>query len=132
MERAAQGRGQTAHRRCVMATGATHSGPPTARTDRGRSVVRVSGEMDYEHAEELHASLATALDGAPAGSDIVVDLQNSSFCDSSGLNVLLSVRLEALKRGVHLVLAAPSHQMIRLLEFTGSDDLFTYVPVVTD
>ncbi|MBB4986806.1 anti-anti-sigma factor [Streptomyces sp. SFB5A] len=92
----------------------------------------MSGEMDYEHAEELHASLATALDGAPAGSDIVVDLQNSSFCDSSGLNVLLSVRLEALKRGVHLVLAAPSHQMIRLLEFTGSDDLFTYVPVVTD
>ncbi|MER7540906.1 STAS domain-containing protein [Streptomyces sp. NPDC097704] len=115
-----------------MATGATHSGHPTARTERGRSVVRVSGEMDYEHAEELHASLATALDGAPAGSDIVVDLQNSSFCDSSGLNVLLSVRLEALKRGVHLVLAAPSHQMIRLLEFTRSDDLFTYVPVVTD
>ncbi|MFF3609342.1 STAS domain-containing protein [Streptomyces sp. NPDC002463] len=115
-----------------MATGATHSDRPTARTERGRSVVRVSGEMDHEHAEELHASLAAALDRAPAGSDIVVDLQNSSFCDSSGLNVLLSVRLQALKRGVHFILAAPSHQMIRLLEFTRSDDLFTYAPVATD
>ncbi|MFF0430910.1 STAS domain-containing protein [Streptomyces sp. NPDC004327] len=111
-----------------MATGATHSDRPAARTERGRNVVRVSGEMDYEHAEELRASLAAALDRAPAGSDIVVDLRNSSFCDSSGLNVLLSARLQALNQGAHVVLAAPSHQMIRLLEFTESDDLFTYVP----
>ncbi|MFF8375609.1 STAS domain-containing protein [Streptomyces sp. NPDC015661] len=115
-----------------MATGAARPGYPTAGTERARRVVRVSGEMDFEHAEELRASLAAALDGAPDGSDIVIDLRNSSFCDSSGLNVLLSVRLQALKRGVHLVLAAPSHQMVRLLEFTRSEGLFTYNPVATD
>ncbi|MFE7516002.1 STAS domain-containing protein [Streptomyces sp. NPDC057540] len=90
----------------------------------------MSGEMDYGRASErLRASLLAALDETPSGSNLVVDLRNSSFCDSTGLNVLLAVRLRALHRGVHLVLAAPSHQMIRLLEFTGSADLFTCVPL---
>ncbi|MFD8205915.1 STAS domain-containing protein [Streptomyces sp. NPDC059695] len=90
----------------------------------------MSGEMDYGRASELlRESLLAALDGTPSGSNLVVDLRNSSFCDSTGLNVLLAVRLRALTRGVHLVLAAPSHQMLRLLEFTHSDDLFTYVPL---
>ncbi|WP_426361739.1 STAS domain-containing protein [Streptomyces sp. E-08] len=115
-----------------MATGAADTGRPTPHAGRGRSVVRVSGEMDFEHSKELRASLMTALDRTPPGSDVVVDLRNSSFCDSSGLNVLLSVRLAALKRGVHLALAAPSHQMIRLLEFTRSEDLFTYIPAGVD
>ncbi|MGW8765878.1 STAS domain-containing protein [Streptomyces sp. NPDC055815] len=92
----------------------------------------MSGEMDLEHAEELRASLRAALTSAPAGSDIVVDLQNSSFCDSSGLNVLLTARLWALERGQHLVLAAPSHQMIRILELTEADHLFTYIPGTQD
>ncbi|MFG3042216.1 STAS domain-containing protein [Streptomyces sp. NPDC048330] len=109
-----------------MATGAEHAHPLLP----AEQVVRVSGEMDYGRASELlQASLLAALDETPSGSNLVVDLRNSSFCDSTGLNVLLEVRLRALNRGVHLVLAAPSHQMIRLLEFTGSDDLFTYVPL---
>ncbi|MGW6418972.1 STAS domain-containing protein [Streptomyces sp. NPDC055055] len=110
-----------------MATGADHTHPTLLLAAH---VVRVNGEMDYGSASELlRASLLAALDETPSGSNLVVDLRNSSFCDSAGLNVLLAVRLRALRRGVHLVLAAPSHQMVRLLEFTGSDDLFSYVPL---
>ena len=82
--------------------------------------------------EQLRASLATALSEAPEGSDVIVDLQNSSFCDSTGLNALLAAREEARNRGHHLLLATPSHQMIRLLELTGSADLFTLLPAVAD
>ncbi|MER7952507.1 STAS domain-containing protein [Streptomyces sp. NPDC096079] len=106
-----------------MVTGAAHT---------GRNVVRVSGEMDLEHAEQLRVSLMEAVTRAPAGSDVVVDLRNSSFCDSSGLNVLLAARQRALDAGRHLVLAAPSHQMIRLLEFTRTYGLFSYGPVAAD
>lgn len=96
--------------------------------DPERYVLRVSGEMDLDHVEELRTSLTTALSEAPEGADLVVDLQNSSFCDSSGLNFLLAARQEAGMLGHHLRLAAPSHQMIRLLQLTGSDALFALEP----
>ncbi|MFD8637564.1 STAS domain-containing protein [Streptomyces sp. NPDC059533] len=108
-------------------------------TDRRRTlpgqdpyVLRVSGDMDLDHADQLRASLDTALSEAPEGSDVIVDLQNSSFCDSTGLNALLAAREEARILGHRLLLAAPSHQMIRLLELTGSDGLFTLLPAVAD
>ncbi|MFC9593853.1 STAS domain-containing protein [Streptomyces sp. NPDC056944] len=113
-----------------MTTGAHHTCHPLPLAE---AVVHVRGEMDYGLASELlRASLLAALARVPSGSNLVIDLRNSSFCDSSGLNVLLAVRLRALKRGIHLVLAAPSHQMIRLLEFTESDDLFTYATAPAD
>lgn len=115
-----------------MAAGNARAGRPSTGPEPRRNVVRVSGEMDFEHAEELHASLTATLTQAPAGSDVVVDLQNSSFCDSSGLNVLLAARRRGLEQGQHLILAAPSHQMIRLLELTHADSLFTYIPVAAD
>ncbi|MFJ5551147.1 STAS domain-containing protein [Streptomyces sp. NPDC093225] len=91
-------------------------------------VVHVSGEMDFDHAEQLSAMLAAASDEAPDGSDIVVDLRNSSFCDSAGLNMLLASRQRAQQAGHHLVLAAPSHQMVRMLELTETAALFPLVP----
>ncbi|MGW4745024.1 STAS domain-containing protein [Streptomyces sp. NPDC004290] len=115
-----------------MGTDATATDRPRTGSASGQSVVRVSGEMDFEHVRALTASFTAALEQAPAGADIVVDLRYSSFCDSSGLNALLAARRRALRRGQRLVLAAPSHQMIRLLERTHTDTLFTYAPAVTD
>ncbi|MFJ6577149.1 STAS domain-containing protein [Streptomyces sp. NPDC091368] len=115
-----------------MGTDAAATDRPRTGSASGQSVVRVSGEMDFEHVRALTASLTAALEQAPPGADIVVDLRYSSFCDSSGLNALLAARRRALRRGQRLVLAAPSHQMIRLLERTHTDTLFTYAPAVTD
>ncbi|WP_078857526.1 STAS domain-containing protein [Streptomyces sp. NRRL F-4474] len=97
------------------AAGPEHGGP---------YVVRVSGDMDLDHAAELRATLAEALAQAPEGAEIIVDLRNSSFCDSSGLNTLLDARRQALQAGQILRLAAPSHQLLRLLELTGSSGSF--------
>ncbi|RSS58113.1 STAS domain-containing protein [Streptomyces sp. WAC06614] len=112
-----------------MATRNEHT-LPTASPDAGPYVVRVSGDMDVDHAEQLTAALTVALSRAPRGADLVVDLCHSSFCDSAGLNVLLAARQRACTEGKHLVLAAPSHQMIRLLELTGAEDLFAFAPAV--
>ncbi|MFD7629301.1 STAS domain-containing protein [Streptomyces sp. NPDC059851] len=115
-----------------MGTGTEDADRLTTLLNSGRYVVRVSGDMDFDHAEQLDSSLTAALSRAEDGSDIVVDLQHSSFCDSAGLNALLTARRQALERGQRLVLAAPSHQMIRMLELTGSVDLFALVPAATD
>ncbi|MFF4364801.1 STAS domain-containing protein [Streptomyces sp. NPDC001594] len=94
----------------------------------GPHVVRISGEMDYDHAEQLDTVLRAAVVEAADGSDILIDLRDSSFCDSVGLNALLTARRQARAQGHLLVLAAPSHQMIRLLEQTGATDLFGLSP----
>ncbi|THA86651.1 STAS domain-containing protein [Streptomyces sp. A0592] len=91
---------------------------------RGPHVVRVSGEMDLDHAGALRETLAAALARAPEGAEIIVDLRNSSFCDSAGLNTLLDARRQAVRTGHVLRLAAPSHQLLRLLELTGSGGSF--------
>ncbi|MGW5420486.1 STAS domain-containing protein [Streptomyces sp. NPDC003943] len=93
-------------------------------------VLRVSGDMDLDHSAELRSSFLTAVAEAPRGTEIVFDLQNSSFCDSTGLNVLLAARELALESGHGITLAAPSHQMVRLLEITGSVELFGFRPAV--
>ncbi|MFB6615171.1 STAS domain-containing protein [Streptomyces sp. NPDC085524] len=115
-----------------MVSGKGHTDQRTTPQEQDRYVLRVSGDMDLDHAEELRSSLMTALSEAPEGSDIVVDLRHSSFCDSAGLNALLAARLQAQVAGHRIRLAAPSHQMIRLLELTGSADLFPLGPAVAD
>ncbi|MFE1831565.1 STAS domain-containing protein [Streptomyces yangpuensis] len=100
---------------------------PEAATGTGHRdpyVVPVSGDMDLDHAGELREALAAALSQAPEGADIIVDLRNSSFCDSAGLNMLLDARRQGVQAGHVLRLAAPSHQLLRLLELTGSTSSF--------
>ncbi|MFD8789450.1 STAS domain-containing protein [Streptomyces vinaceus] len=87
-------------------------------------VVRVAGEMDMDRAQQLRADLESAIDRAPAAGEVVVDLTALGFCDSSGLNALLSARLHAMESGRVLRLAGPTNQMLRLLEMTGARELF--------
>ncbi|MEU6314337.1 STAS domain-containing protein [Streptomyces sp. NPDC047014] len=93
-------------------------------------VVRVTGDMDVEHVAELRAALAAALDEAPDGAEITVDLRNSSFCDSAGLNALLEARRRGEESGHVIRLAAPSHQLLRLLDYTGTTGRFPLDPAV--
>ncbi|MFC8506636.1 STAS domain-containing protein [Streptomyces sp. NPDC057411] len=102
--------------------------PESARRGPESVVVWLSGDLDLDHSDRVRSSLLHGVALAPQGADIVVDLQNSSFCDSTGLNLLLAARELALESGSRITLAAPSHQMVRLLELTGALDLFALGP----
>ncbi|WP_327281328.1 STAS domain-containing protein [Streptomyces sp. NBC_01205] len=107
---------------------AEHDVRPSRPADEGitgRNVVRVVGELGLDHVRAVDEALLAVLADADGPTEIVVDLSNSSFCDSSGLNALLRARELGLRAGHTLVvLAAPSHQLLRLLHLTGSADLF--------
>lgn len=94
------------------------------------TVVHVTGEIDIQHAGELEILITKALSDATLSTEIIVDLTNSSFCDSSGLNALIRAREAALRTGRTFSLAAPSHQMLRLLDLTGTARLFQLWPPV--
>ncbi|MGW0390412.1 STAS domain-containing protein [Streptomyces sp. NPDC003042] len=86
--------------------------------------VRPTGAIDLEHVEGLRAALLTALAHTGGPDEVVVDLSGLTFCDSSGLNALLRARIVAEDRGRTLRLAAPTRQFRRLLEVTGTENLF--------
>lgn len=90
----------------------------------GRSAVFTpTGELDHHTADVLAQPLNEAVDAGVTR--LVIDCAGLEFCDSTGLNVLLSARLrvEELGGGVHLAAMRPS--VARVFEITGANAVFT-------
>ncbi|KJK57682.1 STAS domain-containing protein [Saccharothrix sp. ST-888] len=98
------------------------------RTEAGVVVVSPSGELDHDSAALLKDCLAEAVGRADAR--VVVDCRGLSFCDSTGLNVLLVTRLQAEAARISLVLADVQPRFARVLELTGTDAVFDIRPDV--
>lgn len=89
----------------------------------GHAVVSVYGEVDLYTAPRLQTELATLVrDGV---SRLVVDLSGVEFCDSTGMNVLLSAMKRLRENGGSLELAAPRSAVRRILQVTGLDTVFS-------
>ncbi|MFE9043589.1 STAS domain-containing protein [Streptomyces sp. NPDC007818] len=89
-----------------------------------RTVVRLGGEIDMDSAVALEAALTDLLAGGADGSPLVLDMSDVTFCDSTALNALLRVRRLALRGHGSLSIASASDQVARLLDLTGTGELF--------
>jgi anti-sigma B factor antagonist len=89
------------------------------------AVVRLSGELDLMGAPELRARLSELL---AARLDVIVDLTDLSFIDSTGISVLVGAHKQSAAVGDSFVLRAPSGQIARVLHMTGVDQVFTVEP----
>jgi anti-anti-sigma factor len=95
-------------------------------------VVRVAGEVDMSHEEELRAELRTAVAASAKG--IVVDLTECEFIDSSGVRALLRSREEqhADQGPERLAVAASSDQILRILSVMGIEQVIPIQPTVEE
>jgi anti-sigma B factor antagonist len=95
-------------------------------------VVRVSGEVDMSHEDELRGELRTAVAAEPKG--IVVDLTECEFIDSSGIRaLLLSREAQHPEEGSErLAVAASSEQILRILGVMGLDRVIPIRPTVEE
>ncbi|MFE5941535.1 STAS domain-containing protein [Streptomyces sp. NPDC056480] len=91
----------------------------------GGPVVSITGELDLTSATHLRALLMKTVEACPRGWGITLDLSRVTFCDCTGLHVLLCTRRLALSNRRPLVINAASPRMDRLLEITGTAPLFT-------
>ncbi|MEJ8645513.1 STAS domain-containing protein [Streptomyces sp. MS1.HAVA.3] len=89
-----------------------------------RVLARVRGEIDLDHVSALRQDLVAALDAGGSGIDL--DLSAVTFCDSSGLHLLLALNTLAADAGKTLVLTAVSRRVARVLEITEAERLFTF------
>ncbi|WP_441248119.1 STAS domain-containing protein [Kitasatospora sp. McL0602] len=99
------------------------------RTDGGTVVVSPAGELDYDSADLLRERLREAV--GLAAERVVLDCRDLSFCDSTGLNLLLGARLDAAEARVTLILAGLQASVARVFEITGTDAVFDIRPDVT-
>jgi anti-sigma B factor antagonist len=90
-------------------------------TEAGPSSFTLVGEIDAHSAPML----SERLDPLPHGdADVELDMSEVSFIDSSGLRTLIDVHQRAESDNRRLVLRAPSHSVVRLLEVAGLDGHF--------
>ena len=98
----------------------------SSRFHDDHTIVTICGEIDLYTAPRLHSELAGLLaEGMPAR--VVIDMSGVEFCDSTGMNVLLSCLRRARERGGELEIAAPKPAVRKILQVTGLDSVFTLV-----
>jgi len=98
------------------------------RAEAGVAVVELAGELDLASAPALREQLLGLL--RQGSSRLVLDLSRVSFCDASGLAVLVGTSHRARRLGGFLRLAAVPRQAVRVLDLTGLDRHLPVFPAV--
>jgi anti-sigma B factor antagonist len=93
-------------------------------------VLDVRGEIDVASAPELQDTLAGVIRTTPR--ILVVNLAEVTFIDSSGLGVLIGAVKAMRASGGDLRLVVTQPHIIRLLELTGLEEVFTVVSRTSD
>jgi anti-sigma B factor antagonist len=100
----------------------------SARTASGTTLAELRGSLDITCAPALRDQLLGLL--RRGSSRLVIDLSNVSYCDASGLAVLVSTGRRARLLGGSLRLAAVSPQVEHELHVTGLRPHFSVFPTV--
>jgi anti-sigma B factor antagonist len=88
-----------------------------------RAVVTASGELDLSTAPELRQFLRqTVADGAR---ELIVDLSDVGFLDSTTLGVLIGARNRMLETGGTISIICPNRSVLRIFQLAGLDQVFT-------
>jgi anti-anti-sigma factor len=103
------------------------------RDSGGLFIVRVSGELDISHEQELRAELDGGVAGSPGG--VVVDLTDCDFIDSTGVRALLLCREAQRENGDgegKIAIASEKSQIVRILSVMGVDEAIPIRPTIEE
>jgi anti-sigma B factor antagonist len=94
----------------------------TRRDERGRTVVAPRGELDLATNQQFVQAVSDAL--LEGRVDLVVDLTDTSFMDSTSLGTLISARRRSHALGGSFVIVCNDPRLLRLFEVTSLDKVF--------
>jgi anti-sigma B factor antagonist len=110
----------------------THPTSPRPSTHPVHKIVPLRGKIDIAATPVLRERLNHALDMcAGRHRRLIIDLSGVSFCDTSGLALLIGTQRRARRLATPVCLAAPPPQVMRLLHITGLDRGLTIHPNLT-
>ncbi|MGW4163782.1 STAS domain-containing protein [Streptomyces sp. NPDC004788] len=95
------------------------------RSSEGRTTVELYGELDLVLVQRVRPELDVLTREAPA---LTVDLRHLTFCDASGLGLLVRCAQRVRARGAawHLICDQPT--ILRLIRLTALDDVLAPAP----
>ena len=92
----------------------------------GAMVVCLKGEIDCTHSNEMIEWLKTTRESAKK--NIVIDLSEVDYIDSSGLGALVGERMRCLKHGHHFRLCNPKPIVQTVFQTSRLDHYFDIYP----
>jgi len=98
----------------------------------GEITILVSGELDIAAEPQLQPILDRAIREAEWGLRVVLDLQALTFCDSTGLRLLVTAQRLAAKRSVQFGIVPPTGAAWAAVEICGLQDVLPFVPSAGD
>jgi len=98
--------------------------PATVEMKGNLARISLSGKLDFSSQKELYGAVEEVL-SSTAIREIVVDLANLIFMDSSGIQALLSLQGRASASSKLVTLVNCSDTIREILELGGFDTVFT-------
>jgi anti-sigma B factor antagonist len=98
----------------------------TASRTNGTAVIAVQGDVDLYTAPRLWDTIDTAIAGTPH--ELVIDLTDVSFLDSSGLSVLVRAYKRLRPIDGTVIVRGATEQVLMALEMTKLNTVFTVQP----
>jgi anti-sigma B factor antagonist len=95
------------------------------RLANGTFVIAASGEVDLYTAPELERALAGPV--AEGTAQIVVDLSEATFVDSTALHVFLRAARRLDREARELIVVVPNANVRKVFDITGLDRFFAVV-----
>jgi len=97
------------------------------RESESGTTIKLAGELDSATCTELLERFEQA-SAAPDFRALVIDLEEVSFIDSSGMRAIIAVELRAQEDGIALALTPPPPAVTELLRVTGISDRLPVAP----
>jgi anti-sigma B factor antagonist len=93
------------------------------------AVITLPAEIDIANSEQVREELLSLLNRGPAV--LIVDMADTTFCDSAGVNALVRAHKRATANGAEIRLVVASLGVQRVLAITGVDRLIPVYPSMT-
>src|SRR6202167_6436414 len=93
------------------------------------AVITLPEEIDISNSEQVREELLSLLNRGPAV--LIVDMAETTFCDSAGVNALVRAHKRATANGAEVRLVVASLGVGRVLAITGGDRLLPVYPSMT-
>ena len=90
------------------------------------AVIRMPTEIDAANADKIGQALLAAI--SPGTAILIIDMSNTTFCDSAGLKSIIAAHARAAETGTQLRLVATA--VLRIITIVGIDQLIPIYPTM--
>jgi anti-sigma B factor antagonist len=92
----------------------------SVRSDSTATIITVRGEIDMVTAPALNAELGEVVQAEEG--DVLVDLKDIAFIDSTGLHVLLNAQRRLVRQGHHLFVICEDGPVRRVIQLAKLEE----------